>query len=212
MTNEPHWKWREVSDPQVIEAMKRVDRSLFVPLEHQAEACEDRALPLGEGQTISQPFMVAIMSQALALPKHSRVLEIGTGSGYQAAILAEMGAEVYTIEVIPALAEKASALLASLRYSGVHVSVHDGYEGWPEEAPFDGIIVTCGAPRIPETLVAQLVEGRRLVVPVDQPYGHQQLLVLTHHAGGDSIESVLACAFVPMVGQIRNRPGSDRPR
>jgi len=192
--------------------MKRVDRSLFVPPAQRDEAWEDRALPLGDGQTISQPFMVAIMSQALALPKGAKVLEIGTGSGYQAAILAEMGAEVYTLEVIPTLAEKASALLISLGYSGVHVRVGDGYAGWPEEGPFDGILVTCGAPRIPETLIAQLVEGRRLVVPVDQPYGHQQLLVLTHQAGGDAIESVLACAFVPMVGQIRNRPGSDRPR
>ena len=212
MQEGPLWHWREITDPRVMRAMTRVDRSLFVPPERRPEAWEDRALPISDGQTISQPFMVALMTQELRLPKGGKVLEIGTGSGYQAAVLAELGAQVYTVEVITALAAQAQALLAQLGYSKVWVRVGDGYAGWPEEAPFDGIIVTCGAPRVPETLVEQLAEGGRLVVPVDQAGGYQQLLVLTHHDGGDSLQSVLACAFVPMVGKIRQppEPGEER--
>lgn len=155
-----------IKDPRVLEAILKVPRHLFVPKELIHEAYVDAPLPIGEGQTISQPYIVALMTEALELDENSKVLEIGTGSGYQAAILAEIAKEVYTVERIPSLKEKARKVLDALGYENIKFKVGDGTEGWPEYAPYDAIIVTAGAPEIPKPLVEQLKVGGRLVIPV----------------------------------------------
>ena len=191
---------RGIRDPRVLEAMRRVPRHLFVPPESQASAYEDRALPIGDGQTISQPYMVAVMTEALAPPAGGRVLEIGTGSGYQAAILAELAGEVITIERRENLAAAARQRLAALGYTRIQVIVGDGTMGHADRAPYDGIIVTAGAPRVPAGLFAQLADGARLVVPVGSQF-HQDLIVVERR-GETAIESRReACVFVPLVGQ-----------
>ncbi len=157
---------RGVADPAVLDAMARVPRHLFVPDGLRAEAYVDHPLPIGQGQTISQPYIVALMTELLALDRSQKVLEIGTGSGYQAAVLAELVDSVYTIEIRDELARQAGDLLDRLGYENVHVRVGNGYRGWPEEAPFDAIIVTASPPEIPEALVEQLKVGGRMVVPV----------------------------------------------
>jgi protein-L-isoaspartate(D-aspartate) O-methyltransferase len=188
-------------DPAVIEALRSVPRHAFVPEWQQDLAYGNHPLPIGAGQTISQPYIVAIMSQLLGVGSGDRVFELGTGSGYQAAVLAAMGVEVYTVEIVPELAERARETLDSLGYGKVQVRAGDGWLGWPEAAPFDGIIVTAAAPRIPEPLVEQLRTGGRLVIPVGQPDGVQRLVVYEKEASGELVgRHHLPVRFVPVTG------------
>jgi protein-L-isoaspartate(D-aspartate) O-methyltransferase len=193
-----------ISDPNVLEAMKEVPRHEFVPLAMRPFAYADGPLPIGHGQTISQPFIVAYMTQALELTKDDTVLEVGTGSGYQAAILGKMVKEVYTIEIVPPLAESAKEVLDRLGFKNVHVKEGDGYLGWPEKAPFDAIIVTCAPDHVPEPLVSQLKEGGRLVIPVGEKGGIQQLVVLRKKDGKILQQNKLDVRFVPMTGKATN--------
>lgn len=169
---------RGINHPQVIEALKRVPRHLFVPENLKNQAYQDRPLPIGFGQTISQPYIVALMSENLQPKPGDKVLEVGTGSGYQAAVLAEMGCQVYSVEIIPELADLARERLTSLGYDKVKVKTGDGYLGWEEELPFDGIIVTCAVDHIPPPLLHQLKEGGRMVIPVGPPWSIQTLWVV----------------------------------
>lgn len=190
---------RGIRDPRVLDAMRKVPRHLFMPERNWPNAYEDMALSIGEGQTISQPYMVAVMTETLALKGDEKVLEIGTGSGYQAAILGELAREVYTIERIASLAEKAGARLGEFGYTNVHVIVGDGTLGLPEQAPFDRIIITAAAPKIPEPLIGQLREGGILVAPVGERYS-QLLIRGTKREGSLAEESHLPCVFVPLIG------------
>ena len=190
---------RGISDPRVLAAMGKIPRHLFVPGDYRDSAYDDRPLPIGEGQTISQPFMVAIMTQSLELKGEERVLEVGTGSGYQAAILAELARELYTVERIPGLSQGAREALRELGYRNVSFRIGDGSKGWPEEAPFDGIIVTAGAPEIPLTFKSQLNDGGRLVIPTGPRYT-QTLYKLTRKGDRFIEEEVTGCVFVPLVG------------
>jgi len=192
---------RGVTDPATLAAMRAVPRWEFVPAELRARAFEDNPLPIGEGQTISQPYIVAYMTEALRLAPTDRVLEVGTGSGYQAAVLACLAAEVYTVEIVPALGERAAATLSRLGYDNVRVRVGDGYQGWPEAAPFDAIIVTCAADHVPEPLFAQLRDGGRLVIPISN--GYPQLLKrYTKHGDTFETEDLQPVLFVPMTGRV----------
>ena len=188
-----------IKDPVVLQALENVPRHLFVPVELQERAYEDRPLPIGEGQTISQPYIVALMTQLANVTKGSRVLEVGTGSGYQAAVLAEIGATVYTIEIVPALAARAKVALEAGGYAGLHYRVGDGYAGWPEAAPFDAIVVTAAPDHVPQPLVDQLRVGGRLVLPVGRDL--QQLVVITRTAEGTRREEITPVRFVPMTGE-----------
>ena len=190
---------RGISDRRVLEAMAKIPRHLFVLEDYRDSAYEDRPLPIGEGQTISQPYMVAIMTQSLELEGGERVLEIGTGSGYQTAILAELSRQVFTIERIPALTERARKVLGDLGYPNISFRSGDGSRGWPEEAPFDGIMVTAGSPDVPPTLKSQLAEGGRLVIPTG-PRFTQTLYKLTREGDRFTEEDVTGCVFVPLVG------------
>jgi protein-L-isoaspartate(D-aspartate) O-methyltransferase len=192
---------RDIHDARVIAAMRKVPRHLFVPYTLRSLAYQDGPLPIGSGQTISQPYIVALMTASLELKGHEKVLEIGTGSGYQAAVLAEIVDTVYTIEILPELAERAKALLDTLGYRNVRVRAGDGFYGWPTAAPFDGIIVTAAAPRLPEPLVAQLKLGGRLVIPVGEEW--QELEIYVKKAKGLELISTLPVRFVPMKGKIR---------
>jgi len=192
---------RGVRDPRTLAAMRKVPRHLFVPPSLLRDAYSDHPLPIGHGQTISQPYIVAFMTEALSLRGGEKVLEIGTGSGYQAAVLAEIAARVYTIEIVAPLAEEARERLARLGYRNVEVRAGDGYQGWAEAAPFDAVIVTAAAPRIPEPLKQQLKDGGRLVIPVGED--DQELIVVTRR-GSDYVEQrVLPVRFVPMTGKVR---------
>jgi protein-L-isoaspartate(D-aspartate) O-methyltransferase len=193
---------RGVSHPRTLEAMRRVPRHLFVPEEFAAEAYADHPLPIGHRQTISQPYIVAFMTEALGLDGDETVLEVGTGSGYQAAVLAELAAKVYTIEIVEPLALEARARLERLGYTNVEVRAGDGYRGWPEAAPFDAIMITAAAPRIPEPLKQQLAEGGRLILPVGDEY--QELVVVTRRGDRFEQRSVLPVRFVPMTGEVRH--------
>ena len=188
---------RGIDDPRTLQAMKKVAREKFVPKELQARAYEDRPLPIGYGQTISQPFIVAFMTQELKSKPTDRVLEIGTGSGYQAAVLAELVAEVYTIEIVKPLAQSAEIRLRELGYNNVHVKAGDGYKGWPEHAPFDAIIVTAAPDHVPQPLVEQLKEGGRMVIPVGGAVV-QQLNVLEKRAGLVKQTAAIPVKFVPL--------------
>jgi protein-L-isoaspartate(D-aspartate) O-methyltransferase len=190
---------RGIEDARVIAALIKVPRHLFVPEPYRAVAYSDGPLPIGAEQTISQPYVVALMSQELDLKPSDRVLEIGTGSGYQAAVLAEIVSEVYTIEIIDMLGVRAEALLDSLGYSKVSVRVGDGYQGWPEHAPFDKIIVTCAPTQIPEPLVSQLKEGGLMVIPVGPTWG-QYLYRVRKQGGQVTTEKITPVSFVPMTG------------
>ena len=192
-------KARDITDARVLWAMGKVPRHRFVRLSLAAEAYTDRPLPIEEGQTISQPYIVALMTQLLELKGPERVFEVGTGSGYQAAILAELVLQVYSIEILPGLAASAAARLTHLNYTNVAVKAGDGYQGWPEHAPFDGIIVTAGATHIPAPLIAQLKEGGRLVIPVDAGPGYQQLLVGRKEQGRFTTRAVAPVRFVPLI-------------
>ena len=190
---------RGISDIRVLEAMERIARHLFIPSNHQSEAYEDRPIPIGEGQTISQPYMVALMTQTLSPQVKDRVLEVGTGSGYQTAILAELCRKVYTIERISYLRQKAEVTLGDLGYPNVVFRTGDGSKGWPEEAPFEGIMVTAAAPQTPETLTSQLSDGGRLVIPAGSRYS-QTLYKITRRGAKFFEEEITGCVFVPLVG------------
>jgi len=195
---------RGVDDPAVLAALSRVPRHLFVPEDVRAGAYADTPLPIGHRQTISQPYIVALMSQLLALKPGDKVLEIGTGSGYQAAVLAELGADVYTIEIVAPLAEQAQRTFRDLGYGAIHARTGDGYQGWPEQAPFDAIIVTAAPPQIPQPLLVQLKTGGRMVLPVGEAW--QDLLVLTKRADGSfDKRTVLPVRFVPMTGEAQRQ-------
>ncbi len=190
---------REISDKRVLAAMARVPRELFVPPECYYAAYEDMPLSIGFGQTISQPFIVALMTQALELKGDEKVLELGTGSGYQAAILAELAKWVVSVERIHELAESARRILERLGYSNVEIHIAEKTLGWPAGAPYDAIIVTAGAPRIPNVLLEQLKFGGRLVIPVGSRW-EQDLLRVTKRRKGNLVESLGGCRFVPLVG------------
>ena len=191
---------RDIVDENVLQAMERLPRELFVPERERRRAYEDAALPIGHGQTISQPYMVARICEALAVRPGHRVLDVGTGSGYQAAVLAELGAEVVTIERIPELAEQARSNLAAARYERVQVVLGDGTLGVAERAPFDGIAVAAAAPGLPETLYEQLRPGGRLVVPVGGQRA-QRLEVIVRSPEGPAVIHSVPCRFVPLVGE-----------
>lgn len=186
----------------ILAALGAVPRHEFVPMEYRAAAYHNRPLPIGYGQTISQPYVVAVMTDLLGLKPGDRALEVGTGSGYQAAILAQLKVRVYTIEIIPALGEAARERLRRLGYGGVEVRVGDGYYGWQEAAPFDGIVVTAAANHIPPPLIEQLKNGGRMVIPVGNPFGAQQLVVVKKDSAGRvSTQKVLPVRFVPLTGR-----------
>ncbi len=192
---------RDISDQRLLEAMRQVERHRFVPMPYRPYAYSDGPLPIGEGQTISQPYIVAIMTQLLQLSGDEKVLEIGTGSGYQAAILAELAPKVYTIEIVEPLGRRAAALLDSLGYENITVRVGDGYVGWEEQAPFDAIILTAAPPEIPAPLLEQLAEGGRLVAPVGENY---QVLKLVEKTDGQlHYQDILPVRFVPMTGKAQ---------
>jgi len=190
----------EIADKRVIEAMKRVPREAFVSQEQYQAAYDDRPLGIGFGQTISQPFIVALMVQALELRGDEKVLELGTGSGYEAAILAELAQKVVTVECIPELAESAKQVLDKLGYSNIEVHVADRTLGWPEGAPYDAIIVSAGAPTVPQVLLEQLTWNGRLVIPVGSRW-QQELLRVTKLKKRNNIENLGGCYFVPLIGE-----------
>jgi protein-L-isoaspartate(D-aspartate) O-methyltransferase len=190
---------RGITDKGTLDAMSQVPREVFVPPSQRPFAYEDRPLPIGDGQTISQPFMVAFMTQSLKLKRSDKVLEIGTGSGYQAAVLSHMVDTVYTVEIIPSLAERAGRTLKELNLTNVQIRVGDGYYGWEEKAPFDAIIVTAGAESIPPRLVEQLSEDGIMVIPVGPHRGVRQLIRLTKKNGRIRTRSLMEVRFVPFV-------------
>ncbi len=191
---------RGITDPRTLKAMRAVPRHRFVPSDLISRAYEDRPLPIGYGQTISQPYIVALMTEALRVEPGDRVLEIGTGSGYQAAVLAEIGCEVYTVEIIPQLAEQATRRLHELGYERVHVKQGDGYFGWPEHAPYDAIIVTAAPDHLPQPLIEQLAPGGRLVIPIGPQGSYQTLWLFEKGADGQLQATNLGpVLFVPLV-------------
>jgi protein-L-isoaspartate(D-aspartate) O-methyltransferase len=201
---EQQLKPRGIKDDRVLAAMAKIPREEFVPADQRCAAYEDGPLPIGLDQTISQPYIVAFMTEQLRLKSSDRLLEIGTGSGYQAAVLAELVADVYTIEIVEPLAKTAGATLQRLGYKNVHLRVGDGYQGWPEEAPFDAIIVTCAPDKVPEPLVDQLKDDGRMVIPVGEQFAQQ--LYLLEKKNGQLKESVtLPVRFVPMVRETQKK-------
>ncbi len=199
---------RGIHDERVLAAFLKVPRHLFVPNELQAEAYTDRPLPIGERQTVSQPYMVALMTQLLRLQGHERVLEIGAGSGYQMAILAELALEVFSVERLPSLAEGARKRLEELGYLNIHVTTGNGSLGWPEHAPFEGIVVAAGAPQIPKPLVDQLADGGRCVIPIG-PAQAQMLTYLEKEHGTLHTREITSCVFVPLLGDYGWSPEQD---
>lgn len=196
------WLGWEQLDERVRDALLRVPRHALVPAGVQARAYRNRPLPIGHGQTISQPYIVAIMTALLDVQAGDRIFELGTGSGYQAAILADLGAEVYSVEIIPPLAERAAEQLSELGYDGVRVKVGDGYYGWPEHAPFDAIMVTAAGDHIPPPLLQQLGPGGRMVIPVGDPFLTQQLVLVEKRLDGSlRTRDVLPVRFVPLTGE-----------
>jgi protein-L-isoaspartate(D-aspartate) O-methyltransferase len=194
---------RGIKDRAVLTAMRRVPRHEFGPEPVRGFAYADRPLPIGHDQTISQPAIVATMTELANVGRQSRVLEIGTGSGYQAAVLAELAAEVYSIEIVPPLGEQAAKLLARLGYKNVHTRIGDGYRGWPEAAPFDAIVVTAAPPKVPEPLKRQLKPGGRLIIPVGDT--SQELRVFTRTRSGWDERVIIPVRFVPMTGRAQER-------
>jgi protein-L-isoaspartate(D-aspartate) O-methyltransferase len=194
---------RNIRDARVLEAMRQVPRHRFVPDDQARHAYEDRPLAIGHEQTISQPYIVALMTQLAQVGEGDRVLEIGTGSGYQAAVLGELGAEVFTIEIVEPLGREARRVLGELGYDKVHARIGDGYVGWPDEAPFDAIVVTAAPPRIPEPLKAQLALGGRMVVPVGEH--RQELRILRRTDDGIVEQPSIPVRFVPMTGKAQER-------
>jgi protein-L-isoaspartate(D-aspartate) O-methyltransferase len=194
---------RGIADKKVIAAMTKIPRHLFIPAEYRGNAYDDGPQSIGYNQTISQPYIVAIMTELLHIDSGSNVLEIGTGSGYQAAVLGEIAKAVYSIEIIPELSHKAALLLDSLKYKNIHVKAGDGYLGWPEEAPFDAIIVTAAAPKIPQPLIDQLKVGGKMVIPVGEY--NQELYLLTKNEDGVVKKAVIPVRFVPMTGEVQKK-------
>jgi protein-L-isoaspartate(D-aspartate) O-methyltransferase len=193
---------RGIEDPRVLKAMEQVPRHLFVPESQRALAYQDRALPIGENQTISQPYIVALMTELLELKESEIVLEIGTGSGYQAAVLSLLAREVYTIEIVPPLAKRARERLARLGYHNVWTKTGDGFFGWEEKGPFDAILITASAEKIPDALWSQLREEGRLIMPLGAEGQHQRLVRVKKKRGKPYIEDVTGVIFVPMTGVI----------
>ena len=193
---------RGIKEPRLLAAMETVPRHLFVPEKKRAAAYDDRALPIGEDQTISQPYVVALMTELLELKEGEKVLEIGTGSGYQTAVLAELAGEVYSIEILPGLSQDAKKTLTRLGYTNVRLKVGDGYFGWEKKAPFDAILVTAAARKIPEPLWLQLREGGRLVMPLGAPGRTQRLVRVRKVNGKPALEDITGVAFVPLTGAI----------
>lgn len=189
---------RGIDDAPTLNALRKVPRHRFVPAEYRSFAYEDSPLPIGYGQTISQPFIVAIMTEIAAITRSTKVLEIGTGSGYQAAVAAELSDQVFSIEIVPALAERAAATLKELGYNDVTVRAGDGYHGWPEHAPFDVIIVTAAADTVPPPLIAQLKDGGRLLIPVGPLFGVQNLVLVTKQEGKVRTRTLMPVRFVPL--------------
>jgi len=202
---------RDIHDPRVLTAMGSIPRQAFVPADQRGLAYSDGALPIGRGQTISQPYVVALMTQLLALEGDERVLEIGSGSGYQSALLAQLAREVYTVEIDAALADRARATLATIGGANVHVRTGDGFFGWPEAAPFDAMIITAAAPRLPDALRAQLREGGRVVAPLERDAGEALAVGVRR---GDAIDWTWhgAVRFVPMTGAVRQTPGQQESK
>ncbi|TKJ28231.1 protein-L-isoaspartate O-methyltransferase [bacterium (candidate division B38) B3_B38] len=198
-------KGRDITDPKVIEIMGTVKRHLFVDPKYWAYAYADHPLPIDEGQTISQPYIVALMTQELKIKPGVRVLEIGTGSGYQAAVLTGLTDQVYSIEIRPRLAEKARQRLKELGYSQIKAKQGDGYFGWEEYAPFDAIIVTAAVNHIPPALIAQLKEGGRLILPLGSTTFYQTLTLITKHKGELKVEHITGVRFVPMTGEAEKK-------
>jgi protein-L-isoaspartate(D-aspartate) O-methyltransferase len=193
---------RPTLDPRVIAAMEKVPRHLYVPADMQRNAYDNRPLAIGHGQTISQPYIVALMTDLLRVKPGDVVFELGTGSGYQAAVLAELVSQVYTIEIIPPLAKQADERLVKLGYRNIRVRIADGYYGWEEQAPFDAIIVTASAGHIPPSLVKQLKRGGRMVIPVGAPFMVQDLMLVEKQADGSiTSRSILPVSFVPVTGR-----------
>ena len=195
---------RGIKDERVLAALAKVPREEFVPQDSRAASYEDGPLPIGYDQTISQPYIVAFMTEKLQPKPDHRVLEVGTGSGYQAAVLAELVADVYTIEIVEPLAKNAEATLQRLGYKNVHVKVGDGYRGWPEHAPFDAITVTCAPDHVPHPLIEQLKEGGRMIIPVGG-FGNQELFLLEKKNGQLQRRAVLPVRFVPMAGEATEK-------
>jgi protein-L-isoaspartate(D-aspartate) O-methyltransferase len=195
---------RGINDQRVLAVMGKIPREEFVPPESRVASYEDGPLPIGYGQTISQPYVVAFMTEQLRSKPSDRVLEVGTGSGYQAAILAELVSEVYSIEIAEPLAKNAEATLQRLGYKNVHVKIGDGYKGWPEEAPFDAIIVTCAPDKVPQPLVDQLKDGGRMVIPVGERFA-QQLYLLEKKDGQLKQSATLPVRFVPMTSEAEKQ-------
>jgi protein-L-isoaspartate(D-aspartate) O-methyltransferase len=202
---------RGVNETRLLAAMRKVPRDQFIPEAVRNLAYTDQPLPIGHDQTISQPFIVAFMTEKLQLRPTDRVLEIGTGSGYQAAILAELAREVYTIEIVAPLGERAQGTLQRLGYKNVHVKIGDGYQGWPEEAPFDAVIVTCAPEHVPRPLIDQTREGGRVIIPVGAA-GSQLLYLLEKKAGRLQQRAVLPVRFVPMTGSAQEQKAEEAGR
>ncbi len=196
---------RDITDENVLEAMRKVPRHLFVGPNYRRQAYEDYPLPIDEGQTISQPYIVALMTQHLKLKQGEKVLEIGTGSGYQAAVLTHLTDQVFSVEIREKLAEKAAKTLESLDYTAVRVKWEDGYYGWEEHAPYDAIIVTCAANHVPPPLLKQLKEGGRLIIPVGSTLYFQTLTLITKKKGKPKVKHILGVRFVPMVGEAQKK-------
>jgi protein-L-isoaspartate(D-aspartate) O-methyltransferase len=191
---------RKALSPAVMAAMGKVPREQFVSPEMEPMAFDNGPLPIGYGQTISQPFIVALMTDLLGAKRTDKILEIGTGSGYQAAVLSLLAGQVYTVEVIEELSAEAEARFERLGYRNIRVKTGNGYDGWPDESPYDGVIVTAAAPYIPEPLIGQLKTGGRLVIPVGRPYGHQELIMVEKQEhGANKLSKILDVAFVPLV-------------
>lgn len=194
---------RDIDDPRVLAAMRQVPRHRFVPISQMSRAYDDHPLAIGEGQTISQPYIVALMTKLVGPQKSHKVLEIGTGSGYQAAVISLLVDQVYSIEIVPGLAENAARLLAELSYDNVQVREGDGYQGWPEEAPFDCILVTAAPKKVPPPLLDQLAIGGRLVIPVGSTSFAQTLLVIERTKKGFERRNIIPVRFVPMTGEVQ---------
>jgi len=194
-------KGRDITDPAVLQAMSTVPRHMFVRPALHSQAYADRPLPIGNGQTISQPYIVALMTQLLEVHPNDRVLEIGTGCGYQAGVLARLAAQIYTIEIVEELASGARKILTELGFQNIYVKTGDGFDGWPEKAPFDKIILTCAAKDIPPALITQLAEGGRIIAPLGSPGNVQQLMLATKTNGQLKRKQVLSVRFVPMTGK-----------